>query len=311
MENSFTSLIESAQSILIVLPVKPDFDSVAGGLALYLSLHDLAVQNGNKEVSIICPTPMMVGFNRIIGINKISDKIGNKNLVISFTGYDGENIERVRADIENKEFKLTVLPKAGFVSPQKEQIVFGYEGVAADLVILIGGANDGNFPILSSEDVAGAKIAHIGNRSITSAREILSFASPGSSESEVISNIIKEVNLPIDPDVATDLVMGIEEGSDNFSLPDVSPETFETFAFLLRNGGVRLPKVKLSAKNFPQGSIPTKPFGVNDENLDASDFDGTVELETDINPPDDWLKQPKIFKGSSVPSSDSFSENKG
>ena len=72
--------------------------------------------------------------------------------------------------------------------------------------------------------------------------------------------------------------------------------------------------------NFPVGSIPTQPFSktveptiqqapVFDEQ-ETSDPDNTQETEQTINPPDDWL-QPKVFKGSSVPSSESFSENKG
>ena len=78
MENSLLTLIDSAASVLIVLPTKPYFDQVAAGLSLYLSVHD------RKEASIFCPSPMTVGFNRLIGVNKISTELGNKNLTIKF-----------------------------------------------------------------------------------------------------------------------------------------------------------------------------------------------------------------------------------
>lgn len=315
MENSFSSLISSASSVLIVLPTNPNFDVVAAGLSLYLSLHD------QKDVSITCPSPMTVGMNRLIGINKIGEEIGNKNLTIRFKGYDAANIDKVSYDIEEGEFKLTVAPKAGLTAPQKGQIDLTYAGLSADFVILVGGANDSDFPVLSSEEVAGAKIAHIGVRTFASTGEVMSFAKPGASVSEVTAALIKENGMPMDHDVATNLVMGIDEGSSNFASSEATPETFEMFAYLLRNGGQRMPKVRLSPANFPPGAIPTQPFGKTGvsrpqtlpppvpEETDSNDFEGTQETEQEINPPDDWL-QPKVFKGADI-NPDSFSENKG
>lgn len=304
MENSFLSLIDSASSILIVLPTKPYFDQVAAGLSLYLSIHE------KKNVSIFCPSPMMVGFNRLIGVNKVSQELGKKNLTIKFINYEAANIDKVGYDIENGEFKLTVTPKSGFAAPLKEQITMDYSGTAADLVILVGGANDSHFPILATPDLANAKVVHVGTRVLETQREILSFAKPSSTTSELVTSLIKENELSIDPDVATNLVMGIEEGSDHFGSSEVTPETFEAFAFLLRNGGQRIPRVKLSPANFPAGAIPTKPFNAPTVQAPVTPI-AQVETQaekpateagvetTDVNPPSDWL-QPKIFKGTNV-----------
>jgi len=301
MDNSFTSLIDSAASVLVLLPTKPYFDQVAAGLSLYLSLHD------KKEVAVSCPSLMTVGFNRLIGINKVSSELGNKNLTIKFKGYDAENIEKVSYDIVQGEFNLTIVPKAGFTAPGKEQIDLNYSGISADLVVLIGGANDTHFPILELGELSGAKIAHIGNRVLTSNREVMSFAKPGATTSELVANLIKENGMSVDPDIATNLLMGIEEGSSNFGSNEVTPDTFETFAYLLRSGGQRPPKTKLSPMNFPVGSIPTQPFTQKPiqqvpqviSEKPVADVEGTQEAEQDINPPDDWL-QPKVYKGTSV-----------
>ena len=59
------------------------------------------------------------------------------------------NIDKVGYDIDGGEFKLTITPKSGLNSPEKDQIVFDYSGTAADLVILVGGANETHFPILN------------------------------------------------------------------------------------------------------------------------------------------------------------------
>lgn len=307
--------------MLVMLSARPNFDTVAAGLSLYLSLHD------SKEATISCPSQMMVGFNRLIGINKITSELGNKNLTIRFKGYDATGIDKVSYDIENGEFKLTVVPKSGILAPQSEQVNLSYSGISADLVILVGGSTEADFPILGSEQIANAKVVHIGYRSLSTNHEVMSLAKPGSSNSELVTVLIKENGLSMDADVATNLVAGIEEGSRNFTSNEVTPETFEIFAHLMRSGGKRLPRVKLNPSNFPPGSIPTRPFVKQQmpqrppkvipaqqipEERDAQDIEGTQESEADINPPDDWL-QPKVFKGGSpgqnMPTS--FSENKG
>ena len=268
-ENSFSSIIDSSKSVLILLPTKPYFDQVAAGLALYLALRE------TKDTNVICPSPMLVEFNRLVGVNKVTSELGNKNLTIRFADYKASGIERVSYDIENGEFKLTVIPKPGFASPQKEQVVFEYSGVSSDTIILIGGANETHFPALSAKDLEGAKIIHIGTRVLVSEarREVLSFAAPASSTSELVATLINQSGYRLDQDTATNLLMGIEEGSRDFKGSDVKPETFEIVAQLLRAGGQRLSK----------GAIPGEE---------------TV-VEKSQEAPKDWL-EPKIYKGTSV-----------
>jgi hypothetical protein len=156
---------------------------------------------------------------------------------------------------------------------------------------------------LEAEELKGVKTAHIGNRVLSSNREVMSFAKPGATTSELIANLIKENNLGVDPDIATNLLMGIEEGSSNFASPEVTPDTFETFAYLLRSGGQRSPKTKLSPMSFPAGSIPTQPF--NQAPAAAAPMAEPILEQVEAkeeaieNPPEDWL-QPKVYKGTSV-----------
>lgn len=296
MENSFATLVDEANSILILLPTKPYFDQVAAGLSLYLSLRD------KKPTVISSTSAMVVGFNRLIGVNKITSEVGNKNLTITFPNYDAGNIEKVSYDIENGQFKLTVVPKTGFTAPQKEQIEISNTGVLSDLVILIGGANETHFPAISSPDLGGAKIAHIGTRVLNSeGHGIMSFAKPSSSVSELVASLIKETSLPMDVDSATNLVMGIEEGSNHFESPEVTPETFEVFAHLLRSGGQRLPKERAVPGNFPPGAIPTRPYTSVNPIQDQPMVEEVENKEEVVeNPPTDWLQSPKVYKGTSI-----------
>jgi nanoRNase/pAp phosphatase (c-di-AMP/oligoRNAs hydrolase) len=282
MDNSFGSIINSANSTLILLPTKPFFDQVAAGLSLYLSLKE------KKDASISCPSPMVVEFNRLVGVNKVTQELGNKNLVVRLVDYPAENIERVSYDIENSEFRLTIIPKPGFPSPKKEQANLGYSGVSADTVILIGGANKSHFPaITSSKDLAGAKIIHIGIRALSTSPEsgIMSFAKPASSCSEIVANLIKESGFVLDVDIATNLLAGIEDGSNKFSGSEVVADTFQTVADLMRVGGVR--KQRFSHQNFQKGKFP------------SGSIPGKKIVEEKKEAPKDWL-EPKIYKGTSI-----------
>lgn len=270
MNSSFNSIIESDDSFLILLPKKPFFDQVAAGLGLFLSLRN------KKETTISCPSPMVVEFNRLVGVNKISSELGSKNLTIKFSDYDANNIERVSYDIENKEFCLTVIPKPGATSPRKEQIRFSHSGVSADTVLLVGGANENHFPNLASRDLAGMKIVHIGIRALSSSsgKNIISLARPASSVSELVATLIKESGMSLDVDIATNLLMGIEEASDNFSSSEVTANTFEIVAELMRAGGQRRPQVIQTRGAFPP----------EEQKKEA---------------PKDWL-EPKIYKGTTI-----------
>lgn len=250
-------------------------------MALYLGLKE------KKETSIVCPTPMLVEFNRLVGVNKVASEMGNKNLVIGFADCKANEIEKVSADVENGELKLTVVPKAGFTSPRKEKVQLSYSGISADTIILIGGGNETHFPALSSSDLAGARILHIGTRaiSLSGGKTVLSFARPASSISELVVSLLEESGLGLDADIATNLLVGIEDGSRDFKGPDVTAETFETVANLLRAGGRRVPKESFDKSAFPPGAIPGE---INQQ-----------EPEKKEEPPKDWL-EPKIFKGTSI-----------
>ncbi len=182
-------------------------------------------------------------------------------------------------DIDNGQFKLTIVPKVNVVPPTQEQVNVGYSGVAADLVILVGGENEAQFPALKTEDLAAVKLVHVGISQLNLANKtIASLATAGSSISEVTANIIKVADYKMDADMATDLLMGIEEATKEFSVNGVTADTFALVAELMRAGGKRLSEGKVEARNFPVGAIPGMPSNV----------------------PPSWTEQPKIFKGTSV-----------
>lgn len=274
MSKPLGNLLKDTKQLLILLPINPNFDEVAAGLGLYLSL------NNKPEATIACPTPMLVEFNRLVGVNKVTTELGNKNLTMKLIDYPAEQVERVSYDIERGEFKLTVISKPGFTAPKQDQVAISHSGVSADTIILIGGMHDDHFPALTSKDVAGAKVVHLATKSGKFSKEVISLAQSVSSISELVGSLIKENELQLDGDIATNLLMGIDEGSKGFSAPDINADTFALAADLMRAGGKRMTRAELpDARHFPPGSIPgMKPT------------------------PKSWY-EPKVFKGSGVPTS--------
>ena len=303
MENSFKTVIDNSKSVLILLPTRPYFDQVASALSIFLAFRE------EKDISVYSPTPMTVEFNRLIGVNKISQELGNKNLVIRFTDYRATDIERVSYDIENSQFRLTVIPKQKSTPPTKDQIDLSYSGVSSDTVIIIGGANESHFPALSTKDLTGANIVHIGTRdiSLASNKSYVSFSRPASSVSEIAADLIKESGKTMDADIATNLIMGIEESTNNLSDSVVTADTFAVVAELMRSGGKRTSlQGAAQRRDYPVGAIPeeprkfpTKQFSPAPTNKVNQDQQAALEEDKKDKTPDEWL-QPKIYKGTSV-----------
>ena len=283
MQDSFVSLINSSKSVLILLPTKPYLDQAAAGLALYLALRE------QKDVTIACPTPMTVEFNRLVGVNKVTADPGSKNMIIRFVDYNARNIERISSEVEGNGLYMVVIPNPGAKAPAKENVEISFSGVASDIGILVGGVNESHYPQLSTKDFMGTKLVHVGTRSlaISADKNILSFARPASSVSEVVASLIEEMGVSGDADIATNLLMGIEEGSRQFKGPDVTAETFELIATLLKKGGQRLPE-RVEKREFSP-ILQAPPVSTPQ----------SVEEESPKEPPKDWL-EPKIYKGTSI-----------
>lgn len=285
MDKTFANTLQNAQSILVHLPTKPYFDQVAAGLSLFLSLQ-------GKDVSVYSPSPMTVEFNRLVGVNKVKNELGNKNLVIKFSDYEGKNIERVSADIEDGLFKLTVIPKPNTKAPEQSQIETSYSGLSSDTVILIGGANESHFPSLSSNDIS-ASLIHIGTRPLSTSRQVQSFVNDASSLSEVVASLIVDSSMQssdtvqglftIDSDIATNLMMGIEEATNNLSSETATADTFFYISELMRVGGRRHTNT-VKESTYPPGAIPQV---------------GTTQKQSpsDDPAPQNWLEKPRIYKG--------------
>jgi len=205
--NSIQEALNGAKNILILSPANPSLDSIAASLALYLSL-----KKQGKQVLAACPSPMTVAFNRLIGVNKITDKVGGRNLIISFD-YLKDSIEKVSYNIENEKFNLVVEPKAGCPSLKNDKVSYSYTGSEADLVFIIGALKLEDLDKLYFNEKRvfdNSLTVNIDNRTNNTKFGKVNLVNPQSASCcEILTLLIKRLNLPIDPDTSSNLLAGL------------------------------------------------------------------------------------------------------
>lgn len=280
--NKFQEALVKSENLVIALSPNPTFDEVAGGLALYLSLSGFG-----KKVNIFCPSPMLVEFNKLVGVDRVTKEIGDKNLTITLRDYLAQNIERVAYNINGGQMELTIIPKSQIAAPNPDQVISTLGGMNADTVILVGVENQEELiPEIASELAKVPQQILILQNYRPGVLErkvgVVEIVDPNvSCISEVVGLLLSEGNLPISEDIATNLLMGITYSTQNYTSNRVRPETFELSAKLARI-------TRLPARQGSQAStahvVPPPEEEQSNEN----------------KAPEDWLA-PKVYKGSTLP----------
>lgn len=328
------NLIDQAKEVLILLPSNPPVDFVAASLSLYLSL----ISRG-KQVNVTCPSAMTVEFNHLIGVDKISNKINSaqgRNLVISFPYQEGA-IEKVSYNIEDNFFNLVIEPRKDFSPITPEAIKYSSSGGNIDLIFTIGitGLSEINNLSNIKELINEKPIVNIDiNPQNNNFGRINIVNQNLSSTCEILISLFSSLSLNIDADIASNLLMGITFGSNNFSSPQTSASTFEAAAVCLKHGAqivkagfqkepIAFPKLtntslKTTAlnTNIP-ASTPVTPVQTNTLNQPSMRPSfmkpqpkikifspnkrpvNTIGDKPISDTPPDWLK-PKIYKGSTL-----------
>lgn len=268
----FQQALADAKSVVILMPENPSLDVVASATCLSLALGEQG-----KEAVVACPSAMVVEFNRLVGVQKVTDAIENRNLTVSFEDYEATNIERVSYNIENGRFMLVVAPKAGVTAPNKDQIILGYRGVAGDLVIVLGAPTKESLGKFAQEKELFSqqgKVVLINTVPVAGFPGSIELVTPGvSSLSETVMQVVEGLNFQLNADMATNLFAGLRSGSDNFQ--KVTADTFAS-ASRLMNAGARL-------------------------DMAAPATEDTVAQAVAPNPtPVEWTEDPKIYKGTSI-----------
>ncbi len=301
------TLFVKAKNILIILSAEPTAEATAAALALQLSLNE-----AGKNAVVACSEPVKVGLNRLIGVDKITTKVGSQNLVISFD-YIPDSIDRVSTNITDNKFNIVIKPQPGFPAVDYQKISYNYTGAEADVVVIINCKTLESIGRIYREEqnlFMDAETVNIDASPVNAQFGKINLLEPQASGcSELVGLLIKNLNMPLNADVATNLLAGLETATNNLTFK-TRPETFELMAELMRAGGRRgllavepvlkpfddkvfmvqpkiEPAVEKTNQNYP-------PAGYSDNRV----FQPVNQAGQTKVPSPDWLK-PKIYKGSS------------
>jgi hypothetical protein len=237
--------ISSAQSILIIFSSDAKFDQVASAMTLYLGLEQLG-----KQVTVFSPSLVTVEHSSLVGIDKVATQIGNKNLQVSFE-YEADRVDKVsyHIDEESKKFHLIIQPKKGQRPLSSEGVEFSYTGAEADVILLVGvrSLDDLDQLYVGYEDLYNSATTISLNTYETPFGSVKVNISGSASYSESTAYVLQELGAELTSDMATNLLMGIEEATDSFHSLSTSADTFEIVSQLLRAGARRKTRTKPSA----------------------------------------------------------------
>lgn len=289
-------VLDTAKLVALLLPRSPTFDAVASALSLKLSL-----EQAGKTVTIACPEPMTVEYNRLIGVNSITTSFGSRNFVISFPGQT-EAVDKVSYNIEAGQLQLVITPKPGTTGIDHRLLRYTSAGIQAELVITIGVDQLADLGQIYSDirdflpTTTVVSLSHIQPLENYTPTQIHNVGA--SSLSELTTHLLTDLGLHLTPDCATNLLSGLETSTNHYQSNLVTAGTFEAAALLFRQGAKR--QDIFSGANLPTGSIPQAPVvqPVTPTPI-QSNLQGFGTDSQPVQPAPDWY-EPKVFRGTNL-----------
>jgi hypothetical protein len=323
---SFQSQLNNVNNVLIVLRPNPNFDMVSSAVSMALSLEKM-----QKKVSVYCGTPLTVEFGNLVGINKVQQMVGNKNLVVTIKGYSKAGVDKVSYNVEGEDFNLVVVPKAGTPPFDPKNIIYNYTGVDAELIVTIGIQSLdqlADFYQREKEFFAKTPIANVDSDVSNTNYATFNLTNQAASSCiEIAGYLLQYLKYQVDSDIATNIFYGLMEATNNLSDSKVRAETYELIGIVLRFGARRIQVMQFLGaqmltpeQQIPNMTTPVQPVQ-SGQSVQSNQFVHQQPVQTpqqsfiqptqspvsqpagtpasQANPPADWT-QPKIYKGGSL-----------
>lgn len=321
--SKLTELLSKSKSIGIVTPKDPNLDQMAAALALFL-----AIEGNNRDVTVATPNEPLVEVSNLVGIDKVKTSIDGKigDLVVSFPYREGE-VDKVSYTLEGDSLNIVVKAGENGLSFNEKDVKFIRPKVSPDLLFVIGASRISDLgKLFDPIELKDTTVVNIDNSSENQGfGDLVMVSTKLSSLSEQIANLIFNLNLKTNIDIAQNLLWGIDFATNNFSSPKTSPLAFEMAGELMKIGAVREQNPILRTAfthpvNLPQSSLgqigqahstdisgQTRPVQnspvqnlqqeVNQLKKTSLEQASSLEQQSSLEAPDDWLA-PKIYKGS-------------
>lgn len=268
--NQFTEFVRTQDEIGIILGSHQNLDTVAAALSLFLSL-----KQAGKSVSIVSKKEPTVEISNLVGIDKIKKSFtGNTSKLVVALPYIKGEVEKVLFTEQQDKINFHLTAAAGrSITPfEIKDIELMWEGGAPSSIITVGVASLDE--IADMIDSSSVKIVNVDNyHGNTRYGNIILVDDTASSLSEIVAKVLKDINLPVDIDIAQNILDGVNYSTRGFTKQDTSPLAFEAASFAMyqgakrqdqRSGQQRQPQPqrqqRVADNDFPAMHFQQKPF---------------------------------------------------
>lgn len=304
-------IFEGQGSFAIVVGQGYGVDEMASALSIYLMLR-----SQGKDVSIVSSKQPLVEVSNLVGIDRVKPSFESNtgDLIVSFP-YQQNEIGKVSYTLENGLLNIIVKPKDAPLSFGEKDVIFKRSGSNPDVLIAIGVKRISElqefFDVQSLKDTVIINIDRQGSNE--GFGDIVMISQNSSSVSEQVTNLMLDMGIPVDSDIAQNLMSGIINATKNFQSPRTSSLAFEMAGILLRQGASREAPGSTGQPRTPQqfGHNMRRPSRQqkqtqnlrqiqqqqqHDQVQQRQQGDFADDQKNDDTPPE-WLT-PKILKGS-------------
>lgn len=237
--SQINDLISQHENVGVATGSNPSLDTMGASLGLFLSLKQIG-----KNVSVASPTLPNVGISSLVGIDEVRSEFAGEggDLVVSFPYQEGA-IEKVSYNLDEQDGFLNIIVKAGEQGLQfdEQDVRFKRSGALPTLLFVIGTKSLQDLGSLyDPEALKDTTIVNIDNKqSNQSFGDIALVSQEFSSVSEQVGHFLLNLDLPLDADIAQDLLSGISFATNNFQDAGTSAVAFEMAGMLMRRGAQR------------------------------------------------------------------------
>lgn len=299
--SKLSELISKSKSIGVVTPKDPNLDQMGAALALYLSLSA-----DGRNATVATPQEPLVEVSALVGIDKVKTSLGGQSgdLVVSFPYKDGE-IDKVSYTLEGDSLNIVVKAGELGLNFDEKDVKFQRPNVAPDLLFIVGASRISDLgKLFDPSELKDTAVVNIDNSAENQGfGDVVMVSTRLSSISEQIANLIFNLGMKMDADVAQNLMWGIMHATNNFQDPKTSTLAFEMAAELMKTGAVREPHQEIRTA-FTPGTRPVQSPSIQNLQQEVNQLKKTsvedqisMEKQSTMEAPDDWLA-PKIYKGS-------------
>ena len=241
------AVVAQTPAFLVAIGTQANFDQVVVAASLALALRA-----AGKRVSLVAPKAVVLvnqpELQSVVGVTEFSPELTHQNLVVSFA-YSDASVDSVSYAIDEarQRFILTIKPKAGEAPLDAATLSASYAGSEAAVSFLVG-IHD----LTQLSEVYQANAAVFDQSLLVTLHQfapelakIALTADANTCLAEAAVGWLEEMGLALTPDVASNLLYGIEFQTDWLSSLRTTATTFAAVAALLQAGARRQTRPKL------------------------------------------------------------------